>query len=57
MTLKEKLLNGEKFIGIWGVGYIGYSSMAYFASKSIKCLGMDVDSTKVNQINKGDLPI
>jgi len=57
MTLKEKLLNGEKFIGIWGVGYIGYSSMAYFASKGIKCLGMDVDTTKVNQINKGDLPI
>lgn len=57
MTLKEKLLNGENIIGIWGAGYIGYSSMAYFASKGVRCLGMDVDATKVNKINKGDLPI
>jgi len=57
MTLKEKMLTGEKFLGIWGLGYIGYSSMAYFASKGVKCLGMDVDAGRVDQINKGDLPI
>lgn len=57
MTLKEKLLNGEKLIGIWGVGYIGYSSMAHFASKGVKCLGVDVAAEKVEQINKGELPI
>jgi len=57
MTLKEKLLNGERLIGIWGVGYIGYSSMAHFASKGVKCLGVDVAVEKVEQINKGDLPI
>jgi len=57
MTLKEKLLSGEKLMGIWGVGYIGYSSMAYFASKGVKCLGMDVDAEKVDEINKGNLPI
>ena len=57
MTLNEKLLNGEKQIGIWGLGYIGYSSMAYFASKGIKCLGVDVDVEKVDKINRGNLPI
>jgi len=57
MKLKEKLLNGEKSVGIWGLGYIGYSSMAYFASKGIKCLGVDVDVEKVDEINRGDLPI
>jgi len=57
MTLKERLLNGDKLIGIWGVGYIGYSSMAYFASKGVRCLGMDVDAEKVNEINRGNLPI
>ena len=57
MTLKERLLNGEKLMGIWGVGYIGYSSMAYFASKGVRCLGMDVDAEKVDEINRGNLPI
>jgi len=57
MTLKENLLSGEKQIGIWGIGYIGYSSMAYFASKGIKCLGVDVDVEKVDKINRGNLPI
>jgi len=57
MTIKEELLNGEKQMGIWGMGYIGYSSMAYFASKGVKCLGVDVDSSKVDQINNGKLPI
>jgi nucleotide sugar dehydrogenase len=57
MTIKEELLNGEKQMGIWGMGYIGYSSMAYFASKGVKCLGVDVDASKVDQINNGKLPI
>ena len=55
--MKEKLLSGEKTIGVWGIGYIGYSSMAYFASKGVKCLGMDIDAGKVDQINNGILPI
>jgi len=57
MKMKEKLLSGEKTIGIWGIGYIGYSSMAYFASRGVKCLGTDIDAVKVDQINKGMLPI
>ncbi len=57
MKMKEKLLSGEKTIGVWGIGYIGYSSMAYFASQGVKCLGTDVDAGKVDQINNGILPI
>jgi len=57
MGLKEKLLSGDKLIGIWGVGYIGFSSMANFASKSVKCIGVDVDEETVRKINKGDMPI
>ena len=55
--LKEKLLNGEKLVGIWGTGYIGFSSMANFASKGVRCLGVDVDEEKVRVINNGDMPI
>jgi len=57
MMLKDKLRNGEKTIGIWGIGYIGYSSMAHFASRGVRCLGTDVDAGKVEKINKGILPI
>lgn len=57
MTLKENLLSGEKQIGIWGVGYIGYSSMAHFASKGVICLAVDIDTEKVDKINRGNLPI
>ena len=57
MTLKEKLLSGEKSIGIWGIGYIGYSSMAHFANRGVRCLGTDIDADKVGQINQGVLPI
>ncbi len=57
MTMKEKLLSGEKSMGIWGIGYIGYSSMAHFASKGVRCLGTDIDAGKVDRINEGILPI
>ncbi len=57
MALKKKLLSGEKTIGIWGIGYIGYSSMAHFANRGVRCLGTDVDTGKVDQISQGVLPI
>lgn len=57
MSLREELRNGEKLIGIWGIGYIGYSSMAHFASRGVRCLGVDVDAQKVAQVNNGELPI
>ena len=57
MALKEELLGGEKSIGVWGIGYIGYSSMAHFANRGVRCLGTDVDADKVDKINKGILPI
>ena len=55
--MKEQLLSGEKAIGIWGIGYIGFSSMAYFASRGVRCIGTDVDERKVRSLNLGELPI
>jgi len=57
MSLREKLFNGEKWLGAWGAGYVGLSSMAYFASKGVKCLGVDVNQRKVDEINKGKIPV
>ena len=36
----KKLLKSRKFkIAVWGTGYIGLSTMVYFAKKKIKCVG------------------
>jgi len=37
-ALKEELKTGKKIIGVWGLGYIGYSSMAYFAMYLIRSM-------------------
>ena len=54
MKLISQLKNYEKRIGVWGLGYIGYSSMAHFCKQGIKCIGTDVDEKKVNAVNTGE---
>ena len=56
-SIREQLLQGEKSVGVWGTGYIGYSTMANFAFNGVKCLGTDVIQEKVDIINKGLIPI
>jgi nucleotide sugar dehydrogenase len=51
--LKEQLRHGEKTIGIWGLGYIGFSSMAYFARAGVHCLGTDVSEQRIRDVNQG----
>ncbi len=41
-------------IGVWGLGYIGYSSMAHFAKEGVKCLGTDIIEERVEQVNRGE---
>ncbi len=54
----KKLLKSKKFkIAIWGTGYIGLSTMAYFSKEKIKCVGYDIDRKKVRKINSGILPL
>ena len=56
-TLKEELLTGEKKVGIWGIGYIGYSSMANFAKNGVTCLGTDIIQEVVDNVNRGRIAI
>lgn len=56
-SLREQLLNGDKMIGVWGLGFIGYSSMAHFALAGVRCKGTDIDEYKVACVNQGDIPI
>ncbi len=61
MKVKKRyidLLRSRKAkICIWGCGYIGYSTMAFFGKKKISSIGFDVNPTKVNHINKGSVSI
>lgn len=57
LKLSESLLSGSYRIGIWGTGYIGFTTMAYFASKSVHTIGTDVDEQVVMNINFGKIPI
>ena len=54
----KKLLKSKKYnIAVWGTGYIGISTLVYFAKQNVRCIGYDIDSSKVEKINKGDMPI
>ena len=56
-SLREQLLNGNKAIGVWGLGFIGYSSMANFALAGVRCKGTDIDEYKVDCVNRGNVPV
>jgi nucleotide sugar dehydrogenase len=54
----KQLLKSRKFkIAVWGTGYIGLSTMVYFAKKKIECVGYDINREKVKKINSGILPL
>ena len=42
LELRRQLLEGKKKIAVWGTGYIGFSTMANFASEGVTCVGTDV---------------
>lgn len=42
---------------MWGTGYIGFSTMANFASEGVSCLGTDVSEKIVSTINSGKTPV
>ena len=54
----KSLLKSKKFkIAVWGTGYIGLSTMVYFAKKKIQCVGYDINKEKIKKINLGVLPL
>lgn len=57
MNYKKLLISKKIKIAIWGTGYIGLSSMIYFANKGVVCKGFDIDKKKIKFINQGKLTI
>lgn len=58
MTSYAELLHaGKQRVGIWGLGYIGYSSMAHLARSGVACVGFDVDEQKLRNVRDGNCAI
>jgi nucleotide sugar dehydrogenase len=57
MELKAELLSGKKRVGVWGTGFIGFTTIANMARSGIKTIGLDVVQEKVDAINRGEIPI
>jgi len=43
-------------IGVFGLGYIGYSTSVWFANAGVEVIGTDIDYEKVDKINSGEPP-
>ena len=51
--LIRDLKEGRKKVGVWGIGYIGYSTMAHFAREGVHCIGYDAMPQRVDDVNEG----
>lgn len=53
MRYDKLLLRGGYKIGVWGAGYIGFSTMVFFAKNGVKTIGCDISKERINVINSG----
>lgn len=53
MSLKELLINSKARLGVWGCGYIGFTTMINFAQEGIYSIGCDVSPNVVQEIKEG----
>jgi len=44
-------------IGVFGLGYIGFSTAVWFSNAGVKVIGTDIDQKKVDMINSRQLPM
>ncbi|MCL5267848.1 MAG: nucleotide sugar dehydrogenase [Bacteroidetes bacterium] len=51
--LKKRITEKKITIGVVGLGYVGLPLAVEFASRGIRTVGIDVDRTKVESVNKG----
>ncbi|RLF09122.1 MAG: hypothetical protein DRJ62_07270 [Thermoprotei archaeon] len=56
MNLRSKLLKGEAKIAVWGSGYIGFSTAAFYAVKGVKSICYDINPRIVEAISRGQPP-
>jgi len=53
----QLLLERTHRIGVWGAGYIGYSTMAHYARRGVASLAVDVSQVRVDAVNAADVEV
>ncbi|MBW1768327.1 MAG: hypothetical protein JRJ65_14935 [Deltaproteobacteria bacterium] len=56
MNHAKLLLNGDKKLGIIGMGYMGYSSMIQYLKKGIRCVVTDFNEKRLSDFRTGKYP-
>ncbi|MDC0278445.1 nucleotide sugar dehydrogenase, partial [Akkermansiaceae bacterium] len=54
MDLISKIQNKEAVIGVIGLGYVGLPLILAFSAKGFRCVGFDIDQSKINNIKAGE---
>lgn len=55
MKFYKNIINKKKPICVWGCGYIGLSTLGYYAKKEINSIGYDVNKELVKNLNEGQI--
>jgi UDPglucose 6-dehydrogenase len=55
-TARQTIRSQRPTISIFGLGYVGLTTAACFASKGIGVLGIDIDRSRINEIESGEIP-
>ena len=53
MTTIEKIENKSAVIGVVGLGYVGLPLILAYLDKGYKCIGYDIDQSKIDAIKEG----
>lgn len=53
MTTIQKIQNKEAIIGVVGLGYVGLPLILAFSVKGYRCIGFDIDQSKIDHIKAG----
>ncbi|CUS78002.1 UDP-N-acetyl-D-glucosamine dehydrogenase [Candidatus Kryptonium thompsonii] len=54
MQLEEKIIKKKAKIGVVGLGYVGLPLAVEYASKGFTTIGIDIDKSKVEKLNRGE---
>ena len=53
-NLQEKIATGEAVVTIVGMGYVGLPLALNFAKAGLQTFGLDIDTAKVETLNRGE---
>lgn len=57
MDYKKLLLERKARIGVWGIGYIGYSTLVAYAREGVPGVGFDINKKRISAVNNGSIDI